>query len=261
MSLRAILWALNEAPVDDPTDALILVAYADNAHEDGTGSWPSMSTVAGRARCSVRTVQRRLPALVAAGVLRPGDQRLVEHLDKRYRPTVYDLVLTATRGDILSGSTAAEVTPESGSGDTTSGGGVTPPSYEPSRTPRDEPVPLFAEAAPPPSAAGAKPESRTQRVNRLARHVCDSSPEMKARGFHRWRESFDALVTVEPDADDERLLDALRQVVRAGLALTRENAIRSLRGELTVGRRVDNRHRDEVAADDPEQQARRAAWS
>jgi hypothetical protein len=95
VSLRAILWALNDAPVQDPQDVLILVAMADHAHEDGTASWASKDTIAKKARCSESTVKRRVRALESAGVIRPGDQQLVAHLRADRRPRVWDLALDA----------------------------------------------------------------------------------------------------------------------------------------------------------------------
>lgn len=102
MSLRAMLWALHEAPVDDAQTVLVLLGLADNADEDGRASWPSVSTLAVRARCSSRTVQRHLSALKSAGVIREGDQTLVASFRQDRRPVVYDLNLTAVRGDNVS---------------------------------------------------------------------------------------------------------------------------------------------------------------
>lgn len=102
MSLRAMLWALNEAPVDDAQSVLVLLGLADNADEDGRAAWPSVATLAERARCSPRTVHRHLSALKAAGVIREGDQTLVAGLRPDRRPVVYDLNLTASRAANLS---------------------------------------------------------------------------------------------------------------------------------------------------------------
>lgn len=262
MSLRAILWALNDAPVDDPTDALILTALAERAGEDGTAAWPAISEVAYRARCSVRTVHRRLPTLIEQGVLTLGDQRLVEHLRRDRRPVVYDLNLALVRGDSLTPRDADGVTPEAGRGDTGDADGVTPVSDKPSMNPTDEPS-LFGETAPAVPQDETRPESRTRRVNRLARHICDASEAMKARGFHRWRESIDAVVVVKPDLDDEGVLAVMRELVASGLALTRDNAVRAAEGTLaqSVGRRVDNRHIDRDRAGDPEDERRRAMFA
>jgi hypothetical protein len=99
MSLRAMTWALEQAPVTDPTQALVLVALADSAQEDGRNAWPSQATLARRARVSDRSVRRILAQLEADGVIRRGDQRVVEHLKADRRPVVWDLNLTADTPD------------------------------------------------------------------------------------------------------------------------------------------------------------------
>lgn len=96
MSLRAMTWALEQAPVDDPAQLLVLWALSDRAHDDGTAAWPTQQWIAERARCSGRSVRRYLKALEAAGVIVRGDQELVAHLPRDKRPVVWDLVLTAT---------------------------------------------------------------------------------------------------------------------------------------------------------------------
>lgn len=118
MSLNAIIWALEQAPVDDPTTALVLIALADNANQDGTGSWPPLQTIAHRARCSVRTAQRHLRILEDARIIRQGNQDLVAGYPANRRPVVYDLNLAAARGDNLS--------PQAARGDTGGQSGVTP---------------------------------------------------------------------------------------------------------------------------------------
>jgi hypothetical protein len=80
MSLVSMVWALKEAPVpNDPVAHLVLIAYADHAKDDGTAAWPSVATVAKYARCTTRTVHTKLRLLVEWGLMRPGDQRLVDH--------------------------------------------------------------------------------------------------------------------------------------------------------------------------------------
>jgi hypothetical protein len=39
-------------------------------------------------------VQRHVGWLIANGYLHEGDQRMVDHLDPRYRPIVYDVAMT-----------------------------------------------------------------------------------------------------------------------------------------------------------------------
>lgn len=106
-------WAIERAPNVPAVAALTLVGLANHADRDGSGSYPSVATLARYARKSERAVQRDLRQLEAAGVISLGDQRKVAHLDSRYRPAVYDLAMprddadvtpTGSRGDAGGGS-------------------------------------------------------------------------------------------------------------------------------------------------------------
>lgn len=91
MSLSAMVWALKKAEAPDPISHLVLIGLADHAAEDGTGARPSAATLAQYARCSSRTVYKKLAALMDAGLIWHGDQQAVAHLRGDRRPTVYDL--------------------------------------------------------------------------------------------------------------------------------------------------------------------------
>lgn len=95
MSLKAMLWVMEDAPVTDPIALLILYALADRANDDGTAAWPSQAWIADRARCSIRTVRRKLEDLEDEGIIRRGDHRLVAHLRGDRRPFVWDINLDA----------------------------------------------------------------------------------------------------------------------------------------------------------------------
>jgi hypothetical protein len=73
---------------------LILLGYANHADKHGRGAYPSTQTIADYAECDVRTVQRHVSWLIANGFLHEGDQRMVDHLDPRYRPIVYNVAMT-----------------------------------------------------------------------------------------------------------------------------------------------------------------------
>ena len=73
---------------------LILLGYANHADKYGRGAYPSTQTIAEYAECDVRTVQRHIGWLIANGHLTEGDQQLVDHLDPRYRPIVYDVAMS-----------------------------------------------------------------------------------------------------------------------------------------------------------------------
>jgi len=74
---------------------LILLGYANHADKHGRGAYPSTQTIAEYAECDVRTVQRYVGWLIAHGHLREGDQQMVDHLDPRYQPIVYDVAMSA----------------------------------------------------------------------------------------------------------------------------------------------------------------------
>lgn len=93
MSIRAITWALKDAPAPDPLSHLVLLGLADHTDSDGRGAWPSIRKLAEYARCSERTVHSRLRTLEEHGLIRRGDQRMVGHLPGNRRPVVYDLSL------------------------------------------------------------------------------------------------------------------------------------------------------------------------
>lgn len=99
MSLRAMLWVLEDAPVENHGELAVLYALAERADDDGSCSWPSQDWVAFRARCTDRTVRNHLRALESRGVIRKGDPRFVEHLRPDRRPTVWDLNLSAKRAE------------------------------------------------------------------------------------------------------------------------------------------------------------------
>jgi len=136
MSIKVTGWALNEAPVEQPVQVLILVAMAERCNDDGTCSYQSVKTIASKARISPRTVHREFKNLEAMGVIRRGDQAAAEHLPVNRRPVVYDLAVELRRGDNLSyqdsGVTEESVQEESGvtsttvRGDTDDSLGVTP---------------------------------------------------------------------------------------------------------------------------------------
>lgn len=124
MSLEAYIWAAN-LPLSrcNGTPFRVLLQLADRTDKLGYGAYPHVSTIADTLECSERTVQRAIRELKHLELIREGDQRYVEHLDPRYRPTVYDVLTTAlitteSRGDNY-------VTPGRSRGDSYGPSGVT----------------------------------------------------------------------------------------------------------------------------------------
>lgn len=108
MSLRAMLWAMDEAPVESATERLILIYLADYASDDGTGIFPAMQKIADRSGFSRSTVKRTVKRLADRGVLAPGDERLVGHYREDKRPNVWNIVYAAS--DILAAEVQSKVT-------------------------------------------------------------------------------------------------------------------------------------------------------
>lgn len=143
MSVEAIAWVLNEA-ADVPSSAVAaLIGLANHATPDGRNAYPTQKLLARYARKSDRQVRRDLADLEARGLIRRGDQRIVEHIPIDRRPVVYDLVM-ARRKD-LDGRTSTSArtstsgrTPVTKRPDAHVRTGRTPTSYkpyeEPSRT-------------------------------------------------------------------------------------------------------------------------------
>lgn len=111
MSIEAMTWVLNDAPIPSPTPAgmpsatalsMVLLGLANHADRDGEDAFPSVSTLARYSRISERQVQRCLSAALELGLIELGDQRIVEAKIERadQRPTCYNLVIH--RGDKVS---------------------------------------------------------------------------------------------------------------------------------------------------------------
>lgn len=109
MSVEAITWALNLAPV--PADkngkpntacASVLVGLANHANPDGTSAHPSARTLARYARLSVRHVRSALDRLEETGIIRPGDPGvLAAHIRRADRRTqIWDLNIRLIRDDL-----------------------------------------------------------------------------------------------------------------------------------------------------------------
>jgi len=89
---------------DLPTvEKMVLLVIADHASDDGTEAWPSQATIAAKASISIRTVQRAVNSLVAAGYLwmEKGAGGSVNCREDR-RPHRYTINIKRLRGDIES---------------------------------------------------------------------------------------------------------------------------------------------------------------
>ncbi len=112
MSLRAHLWALDQAPVKNPTAVLVLVALADESNDDGEAACPYMDKIKQRARCSERAAQEHLRNLYRARLIDLGDEAVAR---RRYKksggrvPRVWNLNLAASWAAVPTPRTDAEM--------------------------------------------------------------------------------------------------------------------------------------------------------
>lgn len=145
VSWQAVEWVLQECDVDEYVEFRLLSLLAKRANADGTGAWPSVSTLAEEIRRGPRTVQRGLERLRSAGRIRLGDQSLIpDYVASNRRPTVWDVVIPGVTPVVIpdgsgvttddtpngDGGASPDVTSEVGSGathdDTPEPTGVTP---------------------------------------------------------------------------------------------------------------------------------------
>jgi hypothetical protein len=109
MSVEALVWALNLAPVPLDRDgkpnsacAFVLVALANQANGDGTAAFPSVHTLVRNTRLSERTVRNVLDRLESAGIISPCDPAIIAAHIRRadHRPQGWNLDLSLIRPDL-----------------------------------------------------------------------------------------------------------------------------------------------------------------
>lgn len=100
MSIEAIHWALNVAPIprdrrDASSLAVVLVGLANHADPDGRNAFPSTATLARYTRLSERSVRYALRSLQDLDLIRDSDPEIVAAYVKRAdrRPNGYDLAM------------------------------------------------------------------------------------------------------------------------------------------------------------------------
>ena len=205
MSLKAMLWALEECPVDDPTALLVIIAIADRADENGLNAWPAQSAIAERARCSERTVRRKLADLELAGVICRGDQDLVSHFRPDRRPVVWDLPMVTGGQNVLPLS-ANGGTPGAERGDNCVRQTV-------HSLLRNETVPSPGDSdEPPQQAKGELQREDTEPLVRELANVLKSRGDKIPRTPHDWRKHARLLIDVDK-RDPVEALEVLRWAV------------------------------------------------
>jgi len=108
MSLEAMVWALNLAPVPEDdhapsnTCAHVLLALANHADPEGLDAFPSVATLMRYTRLSRRTVRTALDRLEEAGIITRSDPAFINAKIKRTdrRPQSWDLHMELVRTDL-----------------------------------------------------------------------------------------------------------------------------------------------------------------
>lgn len=97
MSLQAILWVMHKAPVEPNAKFRTLLELANFADDEGRAAFPSRGRLAERTGLSSGSIARHLRALESDGLIRRGDQSLVQHYRRDRRPVVWDLAMELDR--------------------------------------------------------------------------------------------------------------------------------------------------------------------
>lgn len=93
MSVEAISWVLNHAPVENPTSKLVLIALANHARPDGSAAFPSVGTIERYTCLSERAIRQHLASLEESGIIERCDPAIVAaHIPRSdRRPTGWNL--------------------------------------------------------------------------------------------------------------------------------------------------------------------------
>ena len=156
MSVRVSSWVWQHSTVAHRGDLLVLLVLADHAQDDGNGAYPSVATIARKARLSRRGAFLALERLKAEGAIAP-------HGPRGPRGTVSYRVLMPEGVQSLHGAASAPVQSVTPRGEVTAPEGVHSPAPEPSSN-HPEPSPPT-----PPQAGGhdlpplARPNGNRQR--------------------------------------------------------------------------------------------------
>jgi hypothetical protein len=90
-------WVVEGAPDVSSHWLPVLMGLARWADESGRGAHPSQELLAEYARKSDRAVRNDLTSMNEAGLIRPGDPRIVEYIPPDRRPLVWDLAMERRR--------------------------------------------------------------------------------------------------------------------------------------------------------------------
>jgi hypothetical protein len=88
-------WALSQQEIKNPAARHVLLCLANYADQEGGAAFPSVATLAKDTGLSERTVRYKLDELERAGVIKAGNQRIVEaYIDRGdRRPVCYNITI------------------------------------------------------------------------------------------------------------------------------------------------------------------------
>lgn len=111
MSIQALVWALEDAPDVPPNLVATLLGLANHADHDGKSAYPTIDRLMHYTRKSRRQVITDLTKLRELKLIKLGDQKILAHIDPRYRPVVYDLSMERRRARYTRTTSAPEQEP------------------------------------------------------------------------------------------------------------------------------------------------------
>lgn len=97
MSIQAMVWAIEQRIVTEPTARHVLLCLANYAGADGGAAFPSVQRLVEDTGLSERTVRNKIQTLLDAGAIFPGNPAIVAaYIDRAdRRPMVFNLRLSA----------------------------------------------------------------------------------------------------------------------------------------------------------------------
>lgn len=113
MSFQACNWAVTQQVVSDPAARHVLLVMANYAGVTGDDVWLSAARIARETGLSVRTVRYKVDMLEKAGLISPGDERIlaIKFPDPFQRPQIFNLNLKAHPLQILQPPANGDIPP------------------------------------------------------------------------------------------------------------------------------------------------------
>jgi len=110
MSIQAMAWSLQQQKEKRPTERHVLTCLANYADNNGKCAFPSVSTLSRDSGLSERTVQNKIKNLLESGMIKLGNQKVVQAYIDRVdrRPVCYDLCIDRGESEDVTGCTSEQ---------------------------------------------------------------------------------------------------------------------------------------------------------